>query len=428
MVSTPEASPTMVSSSSLLVHQQQSSRSPMVYIFINPTSGSNRASEYLTLGLQHMSFRDNNCDVYIFDISDGASGCKPAFVRLAAHGNNRDASHPIRVLVAGGDGTIMWFLDEAIKHSVDIDSIAIGVIPFGTANDFSRTLGWGAQAPRVLLGKRLSNLKDMLTEWLHASIVPFDIWEVEISCTASGSIQQVKNSVKTPLRNEDGEILRHLMKPICNYFSVGVESRVGLGFDKHRTKSQLLNKAVYVVEGTKKITFTHTPRISHLLNCATTTTDSGKDHIIFTTDPTEETCCLTGSPVSIVMLNIPSIMGGCDVWSKAKRVGVECGINSHGRSSPDPDILGKLQDPGDGKFELMSYDTLFGLSAEQLRIAPFAGNGQRLYQGGGPVVLHFKSLDDSIRTYFQIDGEYFMCKHPDTITIRHQRKIHVLRR
>ncbi|KAF4745480.1 hypothetical protein FOZ62_020783, partial [Perkinsus olseni] len=112
---------------------------------------------------------------------------------------------------------------------------------------FSRTLGWGAQAPRVLLGKRLSNLKDMLTEWLHASIVPFDIWEVEISCTASGSIQQVKNSVKTPLRNEDGEILRHLMKPICNYFSVGVESRVGLGFDKHRTKSQLLNKAVYVM-------------------------------------------------------------------------------------------------------------------------------------------------------------------------------------
>ncbi|KAF4660622.1 hypothetical protein FOL46_006064 [Perkinsus olseni] len=308
MVSTPEASPTMVSSSSLAVHQQQeSSRSPMVYIFINPTSGSNRASEYLTLGLQHMRFRDNTCDVYIFDISDGVSGSKPAFVQLAAHGNTRDASHPIRVLVAGGDGTIMWFLDEAIKHSVDIDSIAIGVIPFGTANDFSRTLGWGAQASRVLLGKRLSNLKDMLAQWLDASIVPYDIWEVEISCTASGSIQQVKKSVKTPLRNEGGE---------------------------------------------------------------------------------------------------------------AKRVGVECGINSHGGSSSGPDILGKLQDPGDGKLELMSYDALVGLSAEQLRIAPFAGNGQRLYQGGGPVVLHFKSLGDSIRTYFQIDGEYFMCKHPDTITIR----------
>lgn len=48
----------------------------------------------------------------------------------------------------------------------------------GTANDFSRVLGWGASAPRVLLGKRLVNFKGMLTQWLNASIVPYDIWEV----------------------------------------------------------------------------------------------------------------------------------------------------------------------------------------------------------------------------------------------------------
>lgn len=88
--------------------------------------------------------------MYIYDISDGVSGSKPSFANLADHAaantGDNGSSHPIRVLVAGGDGSIMWFLDEvgaaavltqycsyyqAIKHKVDIDSIAIGVIPFG---------------------------------------------------------------------------------------------------------------------------------------------------------------------------------------------------------------------------------------------------------------------------------------------------------
>ncbi|EER04109.1 diacylglycerol kinase, epsilon, putative [Perkinsus marinus ATCC 50983] len=402
--------------------------SPIVYIFVNPTSGGNRASEYLTLGLQRMKFRENHCEVYIYDISDGVSGSKPSFANLADHAaantGDNGSSHPIRVLVAGGDGSIMWFLDEAIKHKVDIDSIAIGVIPFGTANDFSRVLGWGASAPRVLLGKRLVNFKGMLTQWLNASIVPYDIWEVEIKCTNNGSIQHIHNSVKTPLKGSNGEILRDVVKPICNYFSIGVESRIGLGFDKHRTKSKLLNKAVYVVEGTKKLTFTRTPPIPDLISSATCPSivdqPSGEDRNIFTTNAVGERSHLIGNPVSIIMLNIPSIMGGCDIWSKSRKIGI--------RNDTQSGLLDKLQDPGDGKFEMLSYDTLFGLSAEQLRISPFAGNGHRLYQGGGPVVLQFKALNDSIRAYFQVDGEYYMCKHPSTMTIRHKMKIHVMKR
>lgn len=31
---------------------------------------------------------------------------------------------------------------------------------------------------------------------------------------------------------------------MCNYFSIGVESRIGVGFDRYRTKSAFLNKLV----------------------------------------------------------------------------------------------------------------------------------------------------------------------------------------
>lgn len=44
-----------------------------------------------------------------------------------------------------------------------------------------------------------------------------------------------------------------MKKKMCNYFSIGVESRIGLGFDRKRTKSAFLNKVVYCWEGFKKM-------------------------------------------------------------------------------------------------------------------------------------------------------------------------------
>lgn len=42
-----------------------------------------------------------------------------------------------------------------------------------------------------------------------------------------------------------------------------------------------------------------------------------------------------GNPVSIIMLNIPSIMGGCDIWSKSRKIGV--------RDDTQSGLLDKLQ-------------------------------------------------------------------------------------
>jgi len=58
--------------------------------------------------------------------------------------------------------------------------------------------------------------------------------------------------------------LKSYSKTIINYFSFGVESRIGLGFDKSRTKSRLCNMCVYTYEGIKKL-LTSTKKANDIL-------------------------------------------------------------------------------------------------------------------------------------------------------------------
>lgn len=51
----------------------------------------------------------------------------------------------VRVVVGGGDGTVLWAVEEMLKAGIDFNNLALGVIPFGTGNDFSRVLGWGGK-------------------------------------------------------------------------------------------------------------------------------------------------------------------------------------------------------------------------------------------------------------------------------------------
>ena len=43
-----------------------------------------------------------------------------------------------------------------------------------------------------------------------------------------------------------------LKKHFCNYFSVGIDGKVGYSFDLHRTSSRIGNLLVYGVMGTVK--------------------------------------------------------------------------------------------------------------------------------------------------------------------------------
>ena len=51
----------------------------------------------------------------------------------------------IYLVVAGGDGTLMYIVDDAIKAGFDIKTMGGGVcmLPYGTSNDLGRIMGWG---------------------------------------------------------------------------------------------------------------------------------------------------------------------------------------------------------------------------------------------------------------------------------------------
>lgn len=58
---------------------------------------------------------------------------------------NQIANVRTRVIVGGGDGTVMWVVQEMHKYKLDFEKCPLGTIPFGTGNDFSRVLGWGGK-------------------------------------------------------------------------------------------------------------------------------------------------------------------------------------------------------------------------------------------------------------------------------------------
>lgn len=116
---------------------------------------------------------------------------------------------------------------------------------------------------------------------------------------------------------------------MCNYFSIGIESRIGLGFDKKRTSSAFCNNMCYGWEGIKKMCCSSkTKKIRDVIDYVSThDIESGQERIIFATDKAKDSeHYLHGNPVSFVVTNINSMMGGkAKMWESGK--GKDMGIS-----------------------------------------------------------------------------------------------------
>jgi len=86
--------------------------------------------------------KDADTELQIYSIVNKVSRIK-GLKALKAEQNKGNRN--VRVVVGGGDGTVLWAVEEMLKAGIDFNNLALGVIPFGTGNDFSRVLGWGGK-------------------------------------------------------------------------------------------------------------------------------------------------------------------------------------------------------------------------------------------------------------------------------------------
>uniref|UniRef100_A0A8C5BWL3 Diacylglycerol kinase n=1 Tax=Gadus morhua TaxID=8049 RepID=A0A8C5BWL3_GADMO len=271
----------------------------------------------------------------------------------------------VRVLVCGGDGTVGWVLDaiDAMKLKGQDPFIPqVTILPLGTGNDLSNTLGWGSgYAGEIAVEQVLRNILD-------AEVVKMDRWKVQV---ASKGLYFRKPKVLS----------------MNNYFSVGPDALMALNFHTHREKtpsffsSRILNKVVYFLYGTKDCLVQECKDLDKRIELEL---DGERVRL-----PSLE---------GVIVCNIGYWGGGCRLWE------------GMGDEPCPPTRL------DDGLLEVVGVFGSFHCAQIQVKMA----NPVRLGQAH-TVRLVLKSS----RMPMQVDGEPW-AQGPCTITITHKTQVHML--
>ncbi|XP_061129890.1 diacylglycerol kinase epsilon [Syngnathus typhle] len=317
-----------------------------VLVLANTRSGNNMGEALLG------EFRSLLNPVQVFDLSQLAPSKALQLCTLLPPGS-------LRVLVCGGDGTVGWVLDaiDGMKLKGQDQFVPrVTILPLGTGNDLSNTLGWGAgYAGEIPVEQVLRNILD-------AGVVQMDRWKVQVSSKGL--------SIRKP------KVLS-----MNNYFSVGPDALMALNFHTHREKtpsffsSRIINKAVYFLYGTK--------------DCLVQECKDLDKRIELELDGEQvELPCLEG----IIVCNIGYWGGGCRLWE------------GMGDEPCPPTRL------DDGLLEVMGVFGSFHCAQIQVKLANPVRLGQahtvRLVLKGSTMPM-------------QVDGEPW-AQGPCTITITHK--------
>ncbi|KAI9191158.1 hypothetical protein LWI28_004466 [Acer negundo] len=231
---------------------------PLV-VFINSRSGGRHGPE-LKLRLQQLMGSEQ-----VFDLSD----VKPnefveyglgSLEKLGELGDicAKETREKLRVVVAGGDGTVGWVLGSLgeLNRQGREPVPPVGVIPLGTGNDLARSFGWGGSFPFAW--------KSAVKKTLHRAgtgpICHLDSWHITMQ-VPSGEVVDPPHSLKPTeecsldqglaTEGELPEKVNSYEGVFYNYFSIGMDAQVAYGFHHLRNDKPYLaqgpisNKLIY---------------------------------------------------------------------------------------------------------------------------------------------------------------------------------------
>lgn len=231
---------------------------PMV-VFVNSKSGG-RYGPVLKKRLQVLMGEEQ-----VFDLSEVKPhefvhyglGC---LEKLAESGDlcAKETRDKMRVMVAGGDGTVGWVLgclgELIVQGRQPVPPV--GIIPLGTGNDLSRSFGWGGSFPFAWK----SAIKRSLQKAISCPVRRLDSWNVVMSMPASAKVEPPYALKLTEdctldqgLKIDDDmpEKVKCYDGVFYNYFSMGMDAKVAYGFHHLRNEKPYLaqgpitNKMIY---------------------------------------------------------------------------------------------------------------------------------------------------------------------------------------
>lgn len=360
------------------VPEPKEALSPLL-VFINSRSGGQIGPQLTRVLRQALGAQQ------VFDLSkhNPERSLKTFYVNVAqaiANNSNEAAkvNQRLRIVAAGGDGTVAWLLKTI--HDLDVPiTPPVAVMPLGTGNDLARTLRWGKTFQEHTIRDR-KGVFELLKRVGRANVDFMDMWKVSLGLEPKDGTRAEGADLQTDLPHclqQDGADA--YSGYFWNYVSVGVDALAAHKFHMLRethpkcTPSRNVNQMWYGLYGLSAMT-SAVPVNEYL------------DLYVKDAEGQWLKVELKDNVKGIVMLNLQSYAGGRDLWGKV--------------SSTDKKF--KAPSYADGKLEVAGFLGGMHMTAVMGQIGNF--HNKRIVQASA-VRLCLKQGQRTKKSYMQIDGE-----------------------